>query len=333
MPLFPTGRQFNPFGDDTPAAKRRRLEAAEGVLSATGFPEVAGFLEATSDAFSGPTFHPKSLRIGGRSFGARVSNGSRTMPVGFNFRRKRRRRVRVSRNFARKVVKVVGRGKETKQFANSVTIANFAAGDGISKALYVFNPTAQLTQGDNANDIDGNVVYLRGIKLKGTIYTDETSHVKVSVWMCVTTQTVDVGIAGTTYGNTTTASTNPAATAPDTNLAQWASATDPEPFVGRAGGALAFDNTLVRIVGMRTFTLRGSGGDTSPFRRFNLWYPINARWQIRNPDNQAFTDQLMGRGLNYYICWQVHGSTLANDIATTETVDIALEQTVYVKEV
>ena len=211
MPLFATGRTWNPYAEDSPAAKRRRLEVAEDVLTSVGLPEAAGLLESAADFVdrTGDQVVPaiSDSRRGSRGFRSR-------MPRSIFGRRRRRRRVRVSRNLARKIVKVVSSNKETKQFSSSITTNNLGAGDGTSKVLQIFNIPANLTQGDNANDIDGNVIWLKGISVKGLISSDETQAIMYRIWMIATTQTADITLAGATYGNTTTAAANPAATPP-----------------------------------------------------------------------------------------------------------------------
>lgn len=340
MPLFATGRTHNPFAADSPAAKRRRLQATEDVLTAAGFPEAAGLINEVADLVdnSGDQVVPGSLGPPSskdqRSSGpARVSRNRPRMAR--RFRRRRRK------TFKQKVGRALLGFTETKRVLDSVTQTTFAAGDGTTRVLFIANPIAQLLQGTTGATIDGDAFWIKSVLLRGRISLDQTTNsLRVRVLLIKSRQFADLPAGFTTYGNTTTSLTNPTQVAADgeTNVRIFET-TDAEetgqpsaPFVGNASGIDIIDRDLVRVIGGREFFL--SQQHLLNFQNVQIYVPINQKFKLYSEIGAVPTDQIRTvDGYNYYWIMQVFSNSNANNILVAQDILGTFDIVTYFKDI
>jgi len=336
--------QFIPFADES-AAKRRRLDAAAEVLAASGNLEAAGALEAAGNLFSGPTANVRALgRANRRAFSQfsrrAFSKGKMVFRRRFRNRRRRWRGRRRRMPFRAKVKSALLSLVEAQSNTDNYGEANYAAGDGTSKVLYIINPLSNLVVGDNDHNIPpGNKIWVKGFKLRGRVSTSVTTQtLRISFWAIKTRQFADLPSTVTTYGNTTTFNTNPTqAAGNENNIRQWdiISGTEPQVFVGDNSGVSKFDNEYVTVLAKRDIYIPPNTGDkTTYWKEFGLWVPINSFWSFDKDQDTTPGDQLRSiKNYNYYICWQVYGTTTANNILAANIVIAHIDATTYFKNV
>lgn len=333
---------FIPFADES-AAKRRRLDAAAEVLAASGNLEAAGALEAAGNLFSGPTADVRAL---GRPAFSRFSQrafSKRRMAFRRSFRNRRRRwRGRRRRMpFRARVKRVLLSLVESQSNTDNFGEANYAAGDGTSKVLYITNPLSNLAVGDNDHNIaPGNTLWVKGFKLRGRVSTSVTTQtLRIAFWAIRTRQFADLPVTVTTYGNTTTFNTNPTqAGNNENNIRQWdiISGTEPQVFVGDNSGVSKFDSELIDVLAKRDIYIPPNTGDKATYwKEFGLWVPVNRFWTFDKDQDTTPGDQLRANknAYNYYLCWQVYGTTTANNILATNIVIAHIDATTYFKSV
>lgn len=338
MPLFGSGRTYNPYASDSPAAKRRRLHEAEGVLTATGFPEIAGALETVADVFEGDQVVPgssfRALPSSGRGLSTRRPN--KAMP----FRRRRWRRRR-RRTFNSKVGSALLKFAETKREVDSVAQQTFSAGDGITRVLYIASPVGNILQGTGGDGHVGDAMWIKAIWVRGRISLDQTTNsLRVRILVISTQQFADLPTGFTTYGNTTTATTNPAQTAADqesnirifeTSAAELA-AQPSAPYVGNASGIDIIDSDLIRVHGGREYFL--SQQHLLNFQNVDIFVPINKKWRNYSEFDVDVTDQMRSfKDRNYYVILQVFSNSNANNILAAQDILGTFDLITYFKDI
>lgn len=338
MPLFASGRTFNPYASDLPAEKRRRLNEAEGVLTATGFPEIAGVLETAADIVdsAGDQIVPDSRSFNGSSL-AKSSQLSRRvmgrrMRSGYRGRRKRRT-TENSRTFRRVV-----RWKESKQIVLEPASLALTAGDGTTRTLRLFNPWQVLAQGDTSLTRDGDTIFCRGIKLQIFIADDATNTEDYDIVITYFSSTLaaDTTTGGTilddrglTYGNTTTDITNPTQGTISGTMNVTFYNDSAEPFVG-SDPASASNPDFVTVIKRWRFRQRSSGtAGAQPFKVINLWLPLNRIMTYENIEGAPGAGNFFNGGRQYYYSIAVVGASF---VASTTLANMIKNTTLYWKE-
>lgn len=331
------GRRGISFPGESSASKRRRLDTIAEGLVAAGQPEVAGLIEGAADLFSGDQLVPQSVRqVSSR---ARRTSGSKRQPqrrskMGRRFKR------RGHKGFKSKVKSVILSMKEGQRLLDSVTQATFTCGDGTSRVLYIADPLSTLTTGSDGNQMAGNEIWLKGLWLRGRISLDQTTNtLKVRIMLLKTRQFADLPAGFTTYGNTTTALTNPTQTAADgeMNIAIFEStpaeiAGQPSArYVGNASGIDIVDNDYVTVVAAHEHWM--SPDKTLPFKDVDVYVPINRRWKKQSDFDEGELDQPRTfKGWNYYWVMQVFSNTNANNILVAQDILGTFDIITYFKE-
>jgi len=338
MPLYSSGRTFNPYASDSPAAKRRRLEAAEEVLTATGFPEIAGVLETASDVVNrtGDQVVPGSnlLRDSSRAIQRRASRLGMAPRMRFGRRGRRRRTTENSRTF-RRVVK----WKESKQIVLEPAAATLTAGDNTTRTLRLFSPWQVLAAGDASTNRDGDTIFCRGFKLslglhgfaQATDFDVIVTYFKSVVLTDTTTGGTNLDDRGITYGNTTTSVTNPtqgdSGVVGTVNLPFYNDTV--QPFVG-GDIATTSNPDIVKIIKRWKLRFRPQGQTaTQPFKSVHLWCPLNRIMTYENIEGTVQAGQFFTHGWQYYYSIAVHSG---NPVANTSLVSMTKNTTLYWKE-
>lgn len=270
-----------------------------------------------------------------RTRGRRFGRGRRR----FKRRTRGRRRFR-RKGFARAVKRVLLRTAENKKIDNvtaaSQTLAN---GDGISRIIYICNPPSELRQGIQADQFIGGKVWLKGISLRGQVATSQASDLTQGFLVRITLikskyNAAGMGTTFVTFGNTTTATTNPAQTAPFANPRIFES-TGTLGFTG-LGWVYPFDRTGVRVI--KSFTLavspggNGGTGVTNIPTPFKLWFPINRMHTFQDPlEGDLSTVDVGGKWGSYYLVVQAVSDT--NNISATVIGEMDYRITTYYRDV
>jgi len=332
---FGKGRRGISFPSESSASKRRRLDEIEDGLIAAGQPEVAGLIEGAADLFSGDQLVPQSVR---QVFSSRrPARGSRRQR---QKRFKMARRMRRSKGFKSRVKSVILSMKEGQRILDSVSQATFTCGDGTTRVLYIADPLSTLTTGSDGNQMAGNEIWLKGLWMRGRIALDQTTNtLKVRIMLLKTRQFADLPAGFTTYGNTTTALTNPTQVAEDgeANIAIFESTPaeitgQPSArYVGNASGIDIVDNDYVTVIAAREYWM--SPDKTLPFKDVDVYVPINRRWKKQSDFDEGETDQIRTfKGWNYYWVMQVFSNTNANNILAAQDIVGTFDIITYFKE-
>lgn len=212
---------------------------------------------ATLQLIGGPD--PKRLRL------SDFQKKSSTLPFNMaRFRRRTfRRRPRRSRRFRRKrgfrrtsfkraVKRVIFRTLEKQQqvIEDGTVATNLAEGDGTTRTIYVQSPLSGMLHGDEEDRFHGNEYWLKSLGIRGVITMDTTTPPATGAMVRITLLwSKDQGdgfqTGFTAFGNTTTATTNPAQTSPDVNPRFFMNTA--VPFVG-LGYIAPFDTTRHRVI-------------------------------------------------------------------------------------
>lgn len=318
-------RTFSPY-DESPDAKRRRIDFSEGVLTAAGLPEIAGGLQEVKNLIdsTGDQVVPR-LSAAPRS-SRRVRSSRRSSRMGKRSWKRRGRRRRKS--FAAKVGSTLLRFKETHRTLDAVAQANFSAGDGTSRVLYIAAPVSNLSQGTEGRDYSGDDIWIKAIKLRGRISLDQTTNsLRVRILLLHTNQFADLPAGFTVYGSATTSVANPTQVSedleqnikifetPDAEEAGQPSAA----YVGNASGIDIIDLDLVKVLGGREFFL--SQQHLLNFQNIDLYWPINRRWRAYSEVGAVPPDQIRShQDGNYYIVLQVFSNSNANNILAAQDI-------------
>lgn len=337
------GSRFNigDYYDNSGASKRRRLEATEDVLTAAGFPEAAGFLNEVADTLGVGDQEVPQSQLAASSSRGRHSSGqgrvSRKRPRKMARRWTRGRR----KSFRQKVGRALLGFAETRRILDSVTQATFSAGDGTTRVLYIANPISQIVQGSTSEDITGKQFWIKAMLLRGRISLDQTTNtLRVRILLIKSRQFADLSAGFQTYGNTTTALTNPTQVAADgeTNLRIFETSDAEEaaqpsaPFVGNASGIDIIDRDLVQVVGGREFFL--SQQHLLNFQNVQIYVPINKKFKLYEEFGNTPTDQIRTvDGYNYYWIMQVFSNSNANNILVAQDILGTFDTVTYLKDI
>lgn len=335
-------RTWVPAHDDT-QDKKRRLDAAADLALAADQPELAGFIEGVSN-LPGDQIVPSDLFTSqaapsSQATGSRSGRSRARMPK-FSRRRKWNRRRR-RRTFNSKVGSALLKFTETKRQIDSVTQANFSAGDGTTRVLYIAAPISQLTQGTSGDDIVGDNFWIKAMWLRGRISLDQTTNsLRVRICLLRTHQYADLGVGFTTYGNTTTGTTNPTQDVlkQESNIRMFETSAAEEagqpsaPYVGNSSGIDIFDNDYVTVIGGREYFL--SQQHLLNFQNVDIFIPINKKHRGQSDFDAAPADQLRTyRDFNYYWVVQVFSNSNANNILVAQDILGTFDIVTYVKEI
>lgn len=331
--IWRRGAYYTP---DNPA-KRRRLEEAsnfvEDVALAAGQPEIAGAVDSATHLLeAGPSAFPAARSSVGTRSGLRRAR----MP----FMSRRRRRWK-RKPFASKVRSVVLNMNETKRFLDSVAQATFSAGDGTTRVLYIASPVGNLTQGTTGDDIVGDKIFIKGLWLRGRIAIDQTTNsLRVRILCIGTRQFADLPLGFTTYGNTTTGSTNPTQDPNggesnillfETSAAELAGQPS-APYVGNASGIDIIESDTIKVLGGREFFL--GTDNANMFKNIDIYVPINRFWTRASDVDTSPADQLRSfKNLNYYWIMQVFSNNNANNILAAQDILGTFDIITYFKDV
>jgi len=332
---FGKGRRGISFPGESSASKRRRLDEIEDGLIAAGQPEVAGLIEGAADLFSGDQLVPQSVR---QAFSSRRPTSGSRRPRQRRF--KMARRFRRRKGFKSKVKSVILSMKEGQRLIDSVSQATFTCGDGTTRVLYISDPLSTLTTGSDGNQMAGNDIWLKAFWLRGRIALDQTTNtLKVRLMLLKTRQFADLPAGFTTYGNTTTALTNPTQTAEDgeRNIAIFEStpaeiAGQPSArYVGNSSGIDIVDNDNVTVIAAHEHWM--SPDKTLPFKDVDMYVPINRRWKKQSDFDEGELDAPRSlKGWNYYWTLQVFSNTNANNILVAQDILGTFDIITYFKE-
>jgi len=330
------GFRFYPGSLDEPKSKQRLLTAATDLALAAGQPELAGGLDAIKDATSGDQVVPSQV------FGAPSSQAapSSSMVRVSRFRNRRRFGRRRRKTFRAKVGSALLRFTETRRQLSSVSQGFFQAGDGTTRVLYIANPL-QFTQGGERQDFTGDQVWLKTFWLRGRLAIDQiTNSLRVRILLIASHQFADLAEGFNTYGNTTTALTNPTQEAAsgetnvqifETSAAEFA-AQPSSPYVGNASGIDIIDNDYVKVLGGREYFFGTQNlGD---FKNIDIKVNVNRKWKAASAADVVQTDQLRSfRNMNYYWILQVFSNTNANNILAAQDLLGTFDIITYFKDI
>jgi len=328
------GRGFRGFGNyDNPSKKRKFNQALEDLALAAGQPEVAGVIDAADRAFSGEQIVPEAI------LGSQAVPSSGMARFSRSRRRFGRRRFRrKGRSFTSKVGSALLKFSETKRFLNSVTEATFTSGDNTTRRLYIASPVSQIIQGTDGGDITGDQFWIKGMWLRGRIALDQTTNtLRVRILLIATRQFADLPAGFTTYGNATTALTNPTQDPGESNIRIFETSAAEEaaqpsaPFVGNASGIDVIDNDYVHVLGGKEYVLGTQ--NALYFQNVDIYVPINRKWSAQSNFDVVQTDQLRSfRSMNYYWILQVFSNSNANNILVAQDILGTFDIITYVKD-
>lgn len=261
---------------------------------------------------------------------------ARRRPFRRRFRRRfRKRRVPFRRRkFTRAVKRVILRTAEAKKIdvvANAVL--NTFEGDGTSRVVYAIQPAAALTQGVQSDQFVGDKFFLKGFTFRGQIglsgeaTTYDGAIVRVSVLHHPTNNNSVNPTAFTTFGSTTTLTTNPTQAAPFQNPQFFESSGTNESIRGN-GFVIPFDRKLVKVLHSRTFLVNpgslntaGSAGPITIPTPFKFYFGINRWVQIVDPaEGDLSSAQLRFKNGSYWILLQVISNT--NDVSNVQNAEM-----------
>lgn len=193
-------------------------------------------------------------------------------------KRRFRRRRRVRYSLAKRVKRIIFKHNEPKRtVVNELGDSNLVPGDLSTRIVTVYGITQFLTQGVQDDQFIGNQVRLRGLAVRGQIECQQATGFQnfyVVLTLIKTRQTsVVTQNTGNTYGNTTTASANPAQTAPHSNLHLFQDSAALQ-FVG-SGFQTPFDTSNLKILGQKVLNINSGGGENS-IQGFKFY------WNLRN---------------------------------------------------
>jgi hypothetical protein len=295
-------------------------------------PSLANNQQSTNQGLTGAVssrVHPGSL---GRRF-------TRSPKMARRFRRGRKGRRRRP-TFKRKVKGIILSMTETQRILDPVPQTTLSCGDGTTRTLYIANTVSQLINGSDTNEVAGRTFWIKGLWMRGRVALDQTTNtLKIRIMCIATHQFADLPVGLTTYGNTTTALTNPtqAAAANATNIRMFetsaaeAAGQPSAAYVGNASGIDILDMDYVKVLRVQEIWM--SPDKTLPFRDIDLYVPINRRWSFATDVDEGATDQLRSyRNMNYYWTIQVFSNSNANNILVAQDVLFTGDMIMYFKE-
>lgn len=330
-------RGVNYGTSESAASKKRKLSLLEDVALAVDQPEVAGLIEGVNDSLGDSQFDPESFLGASSSQAVRSSTMARASRMSRRRRFGRRRR----KTFRSKVGSAILRFKETRRFLDSVGQGFFQAGDGTSRTLYIASPLGQITQGTEGQDFSGNQIWVKKFWLRGRLAIDQiTNSLRVRILLIATHQFADLPAGFTTYGNTTTAITNPTQDPAqgetniqifETSAAEFGGQPS-SPYVGNASGIDIIDNDYVKVLGGKEYFFGTQ--QLGFFRNVDVKVNINRKWKAASAADVAQTDQLRSfRNMNYYWILQVFSNTNANNILAAQDLLGTFDIVTYFKDI
>lgn len=225
-----------------------------------------------------------------------------------------------ARRFKRRVKSIMLKTLEPRKIDNvTSTDLSLQEGDGTSRLVYVMNPASAIMQGAGAGTADrqisGNQFWLKGIGFRGSFHMSTTTPVATScivrvslVKSKINATTMSAGFV--TFGNTTTAITNPTQVPPFANP-EFFETTGNQAFTGD-GYIIPFDKTKVKVLKSYSIPVNPSGDvegtEFSMPTPFNLWFPINRKMQIQDPLEGTINQELGFKWGSYYLVMQVIAS-------------------------
>jgi len=327
------GRGFRGFGNyDDPSKKRKFSKELADIALAADQPEVAGLIEAASDAFSGEQIVPEQLLRSQAVPSSGMARASR-------FRGRRRFRRRRRKTFRSKVGSALLGFTETKRQLDSVSQGFLQAGDGTTRVLYIASPVSQIIQGTTGATVTGDQFWIKACWLRGRLAIDQTTNMlRVRILLLATRQFADLPAGLTTYGNTTTALTNPTQVAPEANIRIFETSAAEEaaqpsaPFVGNASGIDIIDNDYVTVLGGREYMLGTQ--NLGYFQNVDLYVPVNRKWHSQSDFDAVQADQIRSyRSMNLYWIIQVFSNTNANNILAAQDLLGTFDIITYYKDI
>jgi len=276
---------------------------------------------ATLSLIGGPD--PKRLKLS--DFGTkRKSKMVRRGRTAFRRRSRRTRRFRRKRSFgrrsfAKRVKRVIFRTLERK--VNVSTDPGFdevamAEGDGTTRVIYVHSPVSAMNHSDEEDGFHGNEFWLKALSLRGQLSMDTTTPPATAaivrftlLWSKDQGSGFDTGFVS--FGNTTTANTNPAQTAPNVNPRFFMNTA--VPFVGQ-GYVVPFDTTRHKVIRSWIVPVNPSGdsesGQLSMPTLFKLYVPIRKMMQIEDATQGPLTQPVRFKNGTYWWVIQVIASNV-----------------------
>jgi len=328
------GRTYNPYAFDTPAEKRRRLDATADLATSIGLPEVGGFLEEAADLIdsTGDQVVPTALSL--------KDSGKRSGGMGAS-RRRRGRRGRKGRKGRRSLRSKIFRGilrykeKHHIKFGGIAQTLNF--GDAISPVIRLYNPSQLVPSGTTEASYVGNTFYLRGYRLRAFITAGAAISQNFTVCVrffssaakcdCTTGGTL-TNNEGITYGNTTTTITNPTQSGNgEENIPMFDETT--RPFTGLNPSSVV-NTDYVSTIRAWYFNFVNYGvATTDVFKTIDIWMPVNRIVELESIESAVSSPAAFLKGRNYYYSVQIYGQ---DPIAATTAATYTPTVTVYFRD-
>jgi len=218
---------------------------------------------------------------------ARIRRGRRR-----RFRRGRKRFTRGRRvGFAKRVKRVIFRTLERKlrvHIGGGAGDLVMAEGDGVSRVIYVHSPLSDMSHGDEEDRFEGNNFWVKGLLLRGSLSMDLTTPTASSAIVRITLlfskdQGTGFENAWGTFGNTTTAITNPVQVPPNVNPRFFQNTA--LPFVG-LGYVAPFDTTRHKVIKSFMLPVNPTGdseaGQFTAPTLFKCFVPIKRMMQVED---------------------------------------------------
>lgn len=267
------------------------------------------------------------------------------------FRKRFKRRVPFNRRrFTKRVRRVILKTAEAKKLDNpSQSVTTFREGDGTSRTVYIRNLCAILgNQGLDQDHIVGNSVWIKGFAFCGQIglsqfsVTSQGALLRVSLVWSKQQLTVGTGTNGPGFlelnSGTTSALTQTAGAAvlsPEQvpGLFEGTKGTTAN-YIG-LGYVIPFDKTQCKRIKTYTIPINPSGDvgnetNTTVPTPFNLWFPINKKYQWEDPTEANLSGTSHGKYGTYYLVLQLVADTNSN--ATANSVECDYRLTTYYKD-
>lgn len=247
---------------------------------------------------------------------------------GRRFGRKRRFRRRGT-GFAKRVKRVIFRTLERKQRTTneSGSTQALAEGDGTTRVVYLHTPVLNMQHGDEEDRFEGNNFWLKGLLLRGQLHMDVTTPPATAAIVRITLLWSRIQGAGfhtgfVALGNTTTATTNPAQTAPDANPQFFM--TTALPFTGQ-GYVAPFDTTRHKVIKSFVLPVNPSGdseaAELSMPTLFKCYVPIRRMIQVEDELQGPLTAPIRCKNGTYW--WMIQ--CIASPAGTSSDVVVNMQ--------
>ncbi|UDN67451.1 capsid protein [robinz virus RP_258] len=246
--------------------------------------------------------------------------------------RRRTRRSRRRGGFTRRVKRIILRSHEPKKYQTAIS-DTLREGNATSREISIINLPSLLTQGVQDDQFIGNAVWLKGIKMIGTVNLVPANaayaHIDLRYTLYRSRINAALGASGSLYSSTTTTSTNPAQTSPAANVPVFAN-TSAQQFYGD-GYTQEFDTTTGKVISSKTLRIN-PGGASASVARIKMWFPIGKKHQYIDPvETDLSSAPNHGKWGSYYIVGQCIAT--AAGIASTTLVNATILHTLYFKDI